>query len=119
MGGVPTRPILLLTVVVLAGCGGGASPPEIVRDYVTSNEPAKCKLLTRALLERQTGRRGADALRFCATNVVREQPPADLRIVESETRGGRALVELVVGDAEERIELVKEPEGWRIADFPR
>jgi len=117
---VPARRLPLLAVLLtLAACGGGASPQEVARDYVTSNEPAKCKLVTRELLERLTGRRGAEALRFCEANVVREQPPEQLEIVESETRGGRALVEVIVGEEEERIELVKAPEGWRIADFPR
>ena len=117
---MPARPSLLFVLVVLlAGCGGDPSPQEVARDYVTSNEPAKCELLTRELLERQTGRRGEEALRFCEANVVREQPPAELEIVESETRGGRTLVEVIVDQEEERIELVKRPEGWRIADFPR
>lgn len=39
--------------------------------------------------------------------------------VSVDAQGGRATVELVVDQAEERIELVKEPQGWRIAAFPR
>ena len=117
---MPTRPLLLLALVaLLAGCGGDPSPQEVARDYVTSNEPAKCKLLTRELLERQTGRRGEEALRYCEANVVREPAPPELRIIETEVRHGRALVEVVVGDEEERIELVKRSGGWRIVAFPR
>lgn len=117
---MPARPVpLLVLLAVLGGCGGDPSPQEVARDYVTSNEPAKCKLLTRALLERQTGRRGADAVRFCEANVVREQAPSKLRVIETEVVDGRALVEVVVDDAEERIELVKRAEGWRIDAFPR
>ncbi len=113
------RHAVLALALALAGCGGGDSPQEVVRDYVTTNDPAKCRLLVPELLERQTGRTGAGAIRFCEENVRREQPPAEVRIVESEILGGKAQVELVVDQAEERVELVKRDGDWRISAFPR
>ena len=105
----------LAVLLVAAGCGTAERPPdEVAREFVTSTEPSKCGLLTRELLERQTGRRGEAALRFCERNVVRLPPPSEVRLVESEVRGRRAQVELVVDQREERLELVRGEDGWRI-----
>ena len=110
---------LAVASALTAACGTSELPQDVASKYVRSNGPEKCRLLTTELLERQTGRQGADAVRFCEQNVGREQPPADVRIVESEIAGGTAQVELIVGADEERIELTKRSDGWRISDFPR
>ena len=103
--------------VAFAGCGATAEvpPDEVARDFVTSNAPAKCRLLTPELLEQQTGRRGPAALRFCERNVVRFPAARDVRVLEAEVAGPRAQVELVADGSEERFELVRTDEGWRIA----
>ena len=110
---------LAVASALTAACGTSELPQDVASEYVRSNGPEKCRLLTQELLERQTGRQGAAALRFCEQNVGREQPPADVRIVESEIVGATAQVELIVGADEERIELSKRSGGWRISDFPR
>ena len=113
--GSTTALAALAGLLVAAGCGTAERPPdEVAREFVTSTEPSKCGLLTRELLERQTGRRGEAALRFCERNVVRLPPPSEVRLVESEVRGRRAQVELVVDQREERLELVRGEDGWRI-----
>jgi len=79
--------------------------------------------VTPELLERQTGRRGADARRFCAKNVSREQVPTSVRVIEAERRGGKegneesdkADVELLVDNREERVELTRRDGRWRIS----
>ena len=109
----------LLLAALTAGCGGGASPQEVARDFVATNEPAKCKLVLLEVLERQTGRRGEEALRSCEANVGSTPPARDIRIIESETIAGVVVVEMVVDDREERIGLVKRDGKWLIAEFPR
>lgn len=114
----PPRRALPLLLVLAAGCGGGDSPQEVARDFLATNEPEKCGLVLPELLERQTGRPGEAAIRFCEQNAGRTAPAGDIRIIESEVRGGIATVELVVDDREERFALVKRDGKWRIAEFP-
>ena len=114
-----TLAVPLLLAALTAGCGGGASPQEVARDFLATDEPAKCKVILPELLERQTGRRGEDALRFCEANAGLTPPAKDIRVVESETVAGVVVVEMVVDQREERIGLVKRDGRWRIADFPR
>jgi len=121
-GARPKRIALALaSVLAVAACGSTAErpPDEVAREFVTSTSPAKCRLLTTELLERQTGRRGADALRFCERSVAGRPAPTEVRVIESEIRGGKAQVELVVDQREERVELVRREEGWRIFATPR
>ena len=121
MPATPRIPLALPLVLagLTAGCGGGASPQEVAREFVATNEPAKCKLILPEVLERQTGQRGDAALRFCEANVGSTPRPSDIRVVESETVAGTVVVEMIVDDREERIGLVKRDGKWRIADFPR
>lgn len=101
---------------VLAGCGspGEARPDEVALEFVRSTDPSKCRLLTPELLEQQTGRRGDAALRFCERNVAGAPVPADVELIEAEVLGGKALVEIRADDREERLELVRRQDGWRI-----
>ena len=110
---------ILLAVAAATACGGGPSPAEVAREYATTNDPAKCKLLVPELLERQTGRTGREALDFCAENVRREPLPGEVRIAESEIVGRTARVEMVIDQTEERVELVQRDGKWRISAFPR
>jgi len=100
----------------VAGCGSetGQPPEAVARAFVSTNEPSKCGLVTSGLLEEQTGRRGADARRFCEANVRREPRPADVRVIEAEIMGGKATVEMVVDNREERLQLVRVDGRWRI-----
>lgn len=102
-----------------AGCGGADSPQEVARDFVVTNGPEKCRLVLPELLERQTGRQGADAVRYCERNVRLTPPARDVRIIESEINEGVATVELLADDREERLTLSKRDGKWRISDFPR
>jgi len=86
----------------------------VAREFVSTNDPAKCDLLTPELLERQTERRGAAARRFCAMNVAREPRPTAVRVIEAEVAGGKAIVELLVDNREERLELVRRDGRWLI-----
>ncbi|MEJ7893765.1 MAG: hypothetical protein WKF94_14120 [Solirubrobacteraceae bacterium] len=101
---------------MIAGCGspGEVRPDEVALEFVRSTDPSKCRLLTLELLERQTGRRGDDALRFCERNVAGASVPADVELIEAEVLGGKALVEIRADDREESLELVRREDGWRI-----
>lgn len=104
----------LATAVAACGSEAGQPPDAVARAFVSTNEPSKCGLVTSALLEEQTGRRGADARRFCEANVRREPRPSQVRVIESEIMGGKAMVELVVDNREERLQLVRVDGRWRI-----
>ncbi len=110
---------MLAALAAACGAAGERPPEEIAREFITSTSPAKCRLLTTELLEEQTGRRGPAALRFCERSVAGRPAPADVRVLEAEVLGGKAQVELVVDQREERIELVRREEGWRIYATPR
>jgi hypothetical protein len=119
---------LAFATAALTGCGGGgerkgSSPEAVARAFVSTNDASKCDLVTPELLERQTGRRGADARRFCATNVIREPVPKSVRVIEAgregekegHEEGDKADVELLVDNREERVELTRRDGRWRIS----
>ena len=109
--------ICLSAALAAAGCGGAGErrPDEVALEFVRSTDPSKCRLLTEELLERQTGRQGEDALRFCERNVAAQPAPRDVRLLEAEVLGGKAQVEILADDREEFLELVRREDGWRIS----
>ena len=110
--------LLAAAGVMLAACGGGDSPQAVAKEFVTSVDPGKCELLAPETLERVTGRRGKAALDLCKGNVRGAQVPDDAKVIESEVEKGRAEVELIANQREEKLQLVKRDGKWLITDFP-
>jgi hypothetical protein len=115
-------------LLLLAGCGAG-KPEDVAVSYVATNDASKCALLTQALVEQLTHRRGDAARATCRRNVVRFPAPKDVRVrrvnggeedkgEEHESEGGveaESEVELVADGHEAEVRLVKQHEHWQIA----
>jgi hypothetical protein len=111
--------VAILAAAVLAGCGE-EKPADVARDYVATNGPAKCALLTQGLVEQLTGRQGAAARAACRRNVVRFPAARHVRVRggdegEEHEEAGQAEVELVVDGHPADVQLVRRGEHWFIA----
>lgn len=110
----------LLLAVLFAGCGGGGAeraPGDVAREYVASDDPAKCDDADLAFLERQTRRRGDAARAACRRNVERTQPPGGVRVRSQKTDGDRAEVLLEAGGQDVRVVLRRAGGRWLVAGF--
>jgi hypothetical protein len=118
-------------LVLVAGCGEGAKPQDVARDYVATNKASKCDALDRALVEQLTAKRGDAALATCRENVVRFPAPRDVKVAQVKTSesgsesedererageagGEEAEVRLVIDGKEAEVRLRKLEGEWRI-----
>ena len=109
------RRAFLVAVIALAGCGGEARAPEdVARQYVASDDPAKCDDADLAFLEEQTGEDGAAARDACRRNVERTSPPRDVRYVSQSARGELRTVRLEADGQDVRVELRPEGDDWLV-----
>jgi hypothetical protein len=120
---------LMAGLVLVAGCGEGAKPQDVARDYVATNKASKCDALDRALVEQLTAKRGDAALATCRENVVRFPAPRDVKVAQVKTSesgseaererageagGEEAEVRLVIDGKEAEVRLRKLEGEWRI-----
>lgn len=113
------RATAAVLLAALAGCGGGGDrPPEdVARDYVASDDPAKCDDADLGFLERQTRRRGEEAREVCRRNVERTRPPKDVRVRSQQVRGDGAEVLLEADGQLVRVLLRRAGDDWRVTGF--
>ncbi|HEX8121789.1 MAG TPA: hypothetical protein VF549_11050 [Solirubrobacteraceae bacterium] len=113
------RRALLITAVLLAGCGSPErSPEEVARNYVASDDPDKCdKDADIAFLESQTHKKDEAAREECRRNVERSEPPKSVRVLESKVDGNRAVVELEASGQRIRVLLRRLGGYWRVTGF--
>jgi hypothetical protein len=115
----PMRRALLITAVLVAGCGSPERPPEdVARNYVASDDPEKCdKDADIAFLETQTHKKDEAAREECRRNVERSKPPKDVKVLGKEVNGNRAEVELEASGQHIRVLLRRLGGYWRVTGF--
>ncbi|HEX8084925.1 MAG TPA: hypothetical protein VF529_11605 [Solirubrobacteraceae bacterium] len=105
-------------LAVLAGCGGDErSPDEVAREYLTSDDPAKCEDADPAFLERQTRKEGDEAIEQCRRNVESGSPPKGVRYVNIAVAGDRATVRFEVSGQPVRVSLRHRGDRWLVTDL--
>ena len=110
------RPVVAaLVLAALVGCGGEQrTPEEVAREYLASDDPAKCDDADLAFLERQTPRKGEAAREACRRSVERSDPPTNVRVRSHEVRGDRAEVLLEAAGQRVRVTLRRSGDDWRV-----
>lgn len=109
----------LLALLALAGCGGSEarSVDEVARDYLASDDPAKCNDADLAFLEQQSKRKGDAARAACRRSVERTSPPKEVESRGSSVKGGRAEVRFLADGQAVTVLLRKVGERWLVTGF--
>ena len=112
-------PITAVVLLALAGCGGtdARSVQEVAQEYLTSDDPAKCRDADLAFLERESGRKGEAARDACRRSVERTSPPQRVEHRGLAVKGSRAEVHFVADGQDVTVLLRKVGERWLVTGF--